>query len=256
MGDQLDEASAPNGSIYHEGKMYMSKKYQGVKQLGVNIKKPSNYLIEMVPLLAALFATNLIPDYLQEWSPARRIGLGKKCSKLELAIIMLTWHLDATSTAVGMQADGVTGMEGNLTFARFTELMVDQGYAKTHSQAMLYLDYPILATIFAMWYFFDLKPWLKTVLLGYSGLKAYAGTRWLQIQPNKYHIYDYFKILGGEGRKTPAKVNLIAFVDWLDEHGGPDVWNKDGHFDFKGAFETFTGPGTFEDKLHNYMVPY
>ena len=256
MGDQLDNQSAPGGSIYHKGKMYMSKKYQGILQVGINISKPYNYLGELLPLLGGIFATNLIPDYLQEWSPARRIGLGKKCSKLELAIIMLTWHLDAASTAVGMQADGVTGMEGNLTYSRFAELMVDQGYAKTHSQALLYLDYPILAIIFTMWYFFDLKPWLKSVLLGYSGLKAYAGSRWLTFQPNKYHLTDYFKILGGEGRKTPTKVNLIAFVDWLDGHGGPDVWNKeDGHFDFKGAAEAFAGPGTYEDKLHNYMHP-
>ena len=253
MGDLLDQA-VEAGLIHHNKTTYMSVKYRGIGQAGKNIKKPWDYLPELIPLLVPIYATNLIPDYLQEWSPARRVGLGKKCSKLELAIIMLTWHLDAAATAVGMQADGIMGMEGNLTFARFAELMVDLEYAKTHSQAILYLDYPLLAIMFINWYFFDLSPWTKTILLGYGGAKAYAGTRWLKQQPNEYSLTSYFSILGGEGRKTPEKVNLLAFIDWLDVNGGPDVWNKDGHFDFQGATLAFAGPGTFQDKLDKYRL--
>ena len=146
MGDLLDQA-VEAGLIYRDKRMYMSVEYKGIGQAGTNIKKPWAYLPELIPILGPIYLTNLIPDYLQEWSPARRVGLGKKCSKLELAIIMLTWHLDAASTAVGMQADGVMGLEGNLPFARFAELMVDQGSAKTHSQAILYcLGLPTIGT--------------------------------------------------------------------------------------------------------------
>ena len=255
MGDNLEQAVL-RGEVIHFKGGYVAARYPHLGQFGRNIKTSGEFITGWIPLMAGILATNVLPDYIQEWSPARRVGLGKSCSKLELAILLLGWHFDAASTAIGMQADGSIGFEGNLAFARFAQLMVEEGKAKTHSQAILYGDYGILATIFAFWLVFDLKGVPRSLLAGYDGYKAWAGGAWNSIKPNKYGLTDYFKIAGGEGKLSTQSIDLVAYIDFLDNNGGPEVWNDaQGHFDMKGIAKYFTGgSGTFQERLDKFKA--
>ena len=255
MGERLEQGVL-SGEVIHSKAGYTAARYPNLGQFGENIKTKAGFITGWIPFIAGILATNLLPAYIQEWLPVRRVGLGKSCSKLELATLLLGWHFDAASTAIGMQSEGSIGFEGNLQFARWAQLMVEEGKAKTHSQAILYGDYGIMATFFAFWLVFDLKGIPRSLIAGMDGLKAWAGGAWNTLRPKKYKLTDYFKIASGEGKVSPQCVDLMTYIAFLDNNGGPEVWNDaEGNFDMKGIVKYFTGgSGTFQERLDKFTA--
>ena len=207
-------------------------KYPGVTMLGRNFESLFvNAAYYPVTILMVLLATNYPGDYYQNLSPASMF-LPKKTGKIELGIILALFASDDVSTAIGMQSEETQAIEGNLMFSNYMKEMVDKGYCRTHSQAMLWINLGVSAIIILWWYKWGLKPISKAVLYVYGIYKNRAGWAWNSIA-NDYDWGDYFTLITGtEGQPQEMHVNILKIEEWLDANGGTQRWlDANGRFD-------------------------
>jgi hypothetical protein len=114
---------------------------------------------------------------------------------------------DNYATAIGFQATEQPRMnfEGNPGFSYIIQGLVSQGFAKTESQALLYIDMLFWGSLL-MWYVFgSLNSFAKLFLLMIGLGKVNAGAAWIYL-PNQYGFKDILDLFAGLGKRTPERL--------------------------------------------------
>ena len=160
------------------------------------------------PLLFAKYADKFI------FKSGRR-----RLKPLELAGVLAANFIDDAGTATGFQAteEPRLAFEKNLVASRAIEWFVESGIAKTHSQAFLFMDLLLQASVL-FWHFRGVNKTQRIFMYITAINKTLAGYGWWTMKPNEYGLTSYFHLLAGQGRATPERMFGDRMIDFNDEN--------------------------------------
>lgn len=217
---------------------YELVRYPGLFQFTSGLPNSDYALVNLlrIPVIvgALLLGINYLPTFVNDASIPQQF-ISKKAGKIEIALLLGIWSWDGISTAVGLQAKGL-GYEGNYEVSEMLAQMINEGWATTYTQALLFEQITELSVIFLIWYKFGLSGWSRSAIVFYAYYKYMAGNPWNDME-NDYHWSDLFQLLMGAGGKPDepyqaTKVSLLAIEEVLDANGGPGEWlDENGQFD-------------------------
>ena len=110
--------------------------------------------------------------------------------------------------AIGMQAEEVPreALEGNHFMSGAWQFLIDNGVAKTQTDAHRLIGILLIGAILASQYFGYFNSFSRGLFIALATLKAYAGWGWWAVKPNKYTVMDYLTF--NPGRLTNERYSL------------------------------------------------
>ena len=122
------------------------------------------------------------------------MGKGNRFGIPGLLAVLVLFSVDDVGTAIGQQGEEVPRMylEGNLHMAGLWQYMIENGVAKTETDAHRLVWLWFLGIILVTQYFGWLNSLSRLHLFVIGAVKAYAGWGWWSMtEPNKYTLLDF-----------------------------------------------------------------
>lgn len=121
------------------------------------------------------------------------MGKGNRFGIPGLLAVLVLFSIDDVGTAKGLQGEEVPrqALEGNLKMAGLWQYMIENGVAKTETDAHRLVWLWFMGTILVTQYFGWFNALARYVLYIIGALKAYAGYSWWNVKPNKYTLMDF-----------------------------------------------------------------
>ena len=133
---------------------------------------------------------------------------GNRYGTPALLFVLAGFLVDDVGTAIGLQAEEVPreALEGNPFMSGAWQFLIDNGVAKTQTDAHRLIAIWLIGVILASQYFGYFNSFSRVLFIALATLKAYAGYSWWGVKPNKYTVIDYLTFK--PGRLTNERYSL------------------------------------------------
>jgi len=167
-----------------------------------------NFLKVLTNVPLWIVTANLIQRYWGIGYIDRKIGKGNRFGTPGLLFVLAGFLIDDVGTAIGMQAQEVprTHVEGNPFMSGCWQYMIDNGYAKSQTDAHRLVAMWFVSVILASQYFGLYNSLSRVTFFLMAALKTYAGASWWTIKPNNYTLMDYLSFK--PGRLTDERLGI------------------------------------------------